>query len=154
LFKKIIVIHLFKFFSSGNSEKHVHLDTKKSRDFHRTGKNEPNWSLNFRRGKEFKTLSLTANRTSESEDNYNNAESSTAETDTTLSVDKITPPGVMPKNLRTRDALFALSARNVKPCDKSALAMLQLDPCLGDQAELDCLSLPLKDQTSKFNFFV
>ena len=124
---------------------------KKSPDFHTLGKNDPGWSLNFRRGKEFKILSLVTskNSTETTAEDLNEVESTTAESETTLSIDKITPPGIMTKNLRTRDALFALSARNVKPCDKSALALLQLDPCIDGQAELDCLSQPLKEQNSE-----
>ncbi|CAB3370293.1 Hypothetical predicted protein [Cloeon dipterum] len=118
--------------------------TQKKITFHSDGK--ASWAMNFRRDKNLKIFALISNNTKNTEE-LNEVESSTPEVEAST-----LPTGLMARNLRTRDALFALSARNVKPCDKSALALLQLDPCVDGQIELDCLSLPLKEnyQTPEF----
>lgn len=51
-------------------------------------------------------------------------------------------PSLMSRNLRTRDALFAVAARNVRPCEKSSPAMLQSEPCLDEERQEEhCKSL-------------
>ncbi|XP_059484239.1 protein eyes shut-like, partial [Neocloeon triangulifer] len=124
-------------------------NTKKGIQLHSLRKSDFNRNTNIRRAKDFNMSSLSSNKTANEEiDDLNDIESSTQETEITLNLDNITPPGIMTKNLRTRDALFVMGARNVRPCDKSALALLQLDPCTESQSELNCLSQPLKAKSS------
>ncbi|KAF4523249.1 hypothetical protein B566_EDAN006872 [Ephemera danica] len=59
-------------------------------------------------------------------------------------------PTVLSRSLRSRDALFASTARNIRPCDKSSPAMVQLEPCSKDQVETieGCQSLQYQVQQS------
>jgi hypothetical protein len=61
-------------------------------------------------------------------------------------------PTVLSRSLRSRDALFASGARNIRPCDKSTPAMVQLEPCSKDQVESGdgCQSLQYQAQSSMF----
>ncbi|XP_065345545.1 protein eyes shut [Cloeon dipterum] len=113
------------------------MEPTQKKTFHSDGK--ASWPMNLRRVTNLKIYALISNNTKNTEE-LNEVESSTPEVEAST-----LPTGLMARNLRTRDALFALSARNVKPCEKSALALLQLDPCVDGQIELDCLSLPLKE---------